>query len=124
MSPHSQKDRRRRPLEVETLEDRSVMSVAAISLRVDGTDTGNTGATFSDQSATGRYVVFRSSSTNLVKGMVDGNGFNSDVFRRDRLTGKTELVSAIRGNPLKAGDRPSFSAYISPNGRWVAFEKV
>jgi len=128
MSPHSkqaQKKIRRRPLELESLEDRRTMSVAAISLRVDGKDTANTGATFSDQSATGRYVVFRSLATNLVAGQQEtppGSFATSDIFRRDRLTGKTELVSAIRGSTTKCGNRPSFDAYISPSGRYVAFE--
>ncbi len=121
MSPRK-KDRRHRPLEMETLEDRRTMSVAAVSLRVDGKDTGNVGATFSDQSATGRYVVFRSLATNLVAGQQDPNFGTSDIFRRDRLTGKTELVSAVRRSTTKTGNGPSFNAYISPNGRWVAFE--
>jgi Tol biopolymer transport system component len=107
---------------MESLENREMLSVASVSLRVDGADTGNTGATFSQQSADGRYVVFRSASTNLVSGVNDVNGFNSDIFRRDRLTGKTELVSVSRSAPNQTPNAPSFNAYISANGRYVVFE--
>ena len=41
-------------------------------------------------SRTGRYVAFRSSATNLVRG--DANGVE-DVFVRDRLAGGTRRVS-------------------------------
>lgn len=113
---------RRRTLAVEPLETRAMLSVSAVSLRVGNDDTGNTGATFSQQSADGRYVVFRSASTNLVSGVNDVNGFNSDIFRRDRLTGVTELVSVSRSSPNQTPNAPSFNAYISANGRYVVFE--
>jgi len=87
-----------------------------------GTDTGNVGSTFSQQSADGRYVVFRSAATNPVSGVNDVNGFNSDIFRRDRLTGKTELVSVSRVAANRTPNGPSFNAYISANGRFVVFE--
>src|SRR5688572_23404643 len=102
------RNRRRRTLAVEPLETRAMLSVSAVSLRVGGADTGNTGATFSQQSADGRYVVFRSASTNLVSGVNDVNGFNSDIFRRDRLTGVTELVSVSRSSPNQTPNAPSF----------------
>ena len=125
MAPHNKhgrRNRRSRTCGVEPLESRALLSIAAVSLRVDGIDTGNVGATFSQQSADGRYVVFRSSSTNLVSGVNDVNGFNSDIFRRDRLTGKTELVSVSRLAANRTPNQPSFNAYISANGRFVVFE--
>jgi Tol biopolymer transport system component len=41
-------------------------------------------------SADGRYVVFSSGATNLVAGDLNGK---TDVFRWDRLTGETRLVT-------------------------------
>ena len=125
MTPHAKpgrRNRRNRVLGIEPLEDRAMLSIAAVSLRVDGTDTGNVGATFSQQNADGRYVVFRSSATNLVSGVNDVNGYNSDIFRRDRLTGKTELVSVSRFAPNRTPNDVSYNAYISANGRYVVFE--
>lgn len=118
----SSRNRRCRNFRIEALECRALLSIAAVSLRTDGIDTGNVGSTFSQQSADGRYVVFRSAATNLVSGVNDVNGFNSDIFRRDRLTGKTELVSVSRVAANRTGNQPSFNAYISANGRFVVFE--
>ena len=116
------KIRRYRAFGIEPLEDRAMLSISAVSLRVDGTNTGNVGSTFSQQSADGRYVVFRSAATNLVSGVNDVNGFNSDIFRRDRLTGKTELVSVSRFAANRTPNGPSFNARVSANGRFVVFE--
>lgn len=118
----SSRNRRCRNFRIEALECRALLSIAAVSLRTDGIDTGNVGSTFSQQSADGRYIVFRSAATNLVSGVNDVNGFNSDIFRRDRLTGKTELVSVSRVAANRTGNQPSFNAYISANGRFVVFE--
>ncbi len=70
-----------------------------------------------DISSDGRYVVFRSKATNLIK--VDKNNFE-DVFLRDRQANKTTLVSVAFGvttpaNGLSVG--PSMSA----DGRYVMF---
>lgn len=68
-------------------------------------------------SADGRFVAFQSSASNLVNG--DTNG-RSDIFIRDRKTGKTRLVSK-RSNGAQ-GNEGSFTAAISTNGRFIAFE--
>ncbi|MEV2237136.1 hypothetical protein [Micromonospora sp. NPDC049891] len=67
-------------------------------------------------SADGRYVAFASAATNLVPG--DTNRV-TDVFVRDRLTGRTERVSARPGSAPGGGasDRPTISA----DGRFVGF---
>jgi Tol biopolymer transport system component len=70
-------------------------------------------------SADGRYVAFASLATNLVAG--DDN-YASDVFVRDRATGRTERVS-VASNGAQANldsSRPSISA----DGRYVAFESA
>jgi Tol biopolymer transport system component len=67
-------------------------------------------------SADGSAVAFESSASNLVPG--DANGV-SDVFVRDRATGRTTLVSVDSdGQP---GNEGSFTPSISADGRYVAF---
>jgi Tol biopolymer transport system component len=86
--------------------------VSVSSAGVQGSDS----SFFPSISADGRYVAFRSSSTNLVSG--DTNGV-SDIFLRDRLSGVTERVSLSSAGVQANGvsDRPSISA----DGRYVAF---
>ena len=69
-----------------------------------------------DISSNGRYVVFSSNATNLFR---VANG-NIQVYIRDRLLNRTELVSrSATGEPGLAGSRhPSVSA----NGQIIAFE--
>jgi hypothetical protein len=78
---------------------------------------GNGDSARPDVSADGRYVVFDSTSRNLVKAH-DGNG-SFDVFRHDMQTGRTTLVS--RSLDGQTGNHASFGASISANGRFVAF---
>lgn len=67
-------------------------------------------------SETGQFVVFDSCASNVVAG--DTNGAN-DVFVLDRAAGTVTRVSLATGGGQANG--PSFSAAISPNGRYVAF---
>jgi len=68
-------------------------------------------------SADGRFVAFSSAATNLVPG--DTNR-DYDIFVRDTLTNTTTRVSVdSAGNQ---GNRGSYSASISPDGRFVAFD--
>ena len=71
----------------------------------------------SPMSADGRFVAFDSAATNLVGG--DTNGF-SDVFVRDRRTGKTRRFSVSSTGAQGNGD--SFAPSISADGRFLAFE--
>ncbi|MGH2491046.1 MAG: TolB family protein, partial [Candidatus Limnocylindria bacterium] len=67
-------------------------------------------------SADGRYVVFWSTATNLVAGVFTSG---AHVYRHDRLTGLTVIVSvAMTGNP---GNNVSRDPSISANGRYVVF---
>ncbi|MEV7188050.1 hypothetical protein [Kitasatospora sp. NPDC093102] len=63
-------------------------------------------------SADGRYVAFTSDAANAVPGHGSGR---TDVYVRDRGTGRTELVTAGTG----AGN--SVSPAISADGRYVAY---
>lgn len=67
-------------------------------------------------SADGRYVAFRSDSTNLVAG--DTNGM-ADVFLRDRQTGETTRIS-VGANGVESNGI-SLCPVVSPDGRYVAF---
>lgn len=67
-------------------------------------------------SADGRYVAYNSDATNLVPN--DTNG-ETDVFFWDRTTGVTRRVSVGSGGTQ--ADGRSSSAYISADGRFVAF---
>ena len=68
-------------------------------------------------SSNGRYVVFASAASNLVKG--DKNGFY-DVFIRDLVAGKTELVSV--GDKGASSNGFSNVGSVSRDGRYVAFQ--
>jgi Tol biopolymer transport system component len=67
-------------------------------------------------SADGRYVLYTSSATNLVRR--DTNG-NTDVFVRDVVAKTTRRVSL--GNHGRQPDGPSRGVAFSPSGRFVLF---
>lgn len=77
------------------------------------------GSIYPSISADGRYVVFRSSATNLVSG--DNNGFD-DVFVRDCVAGTT--VRASVDSAGHEGNWDSYQGWISGDGRFVAFRSV
>jgi hypothetical protein len=67
-------------------------------------------------SANGRFVVFSSLASNLVAG--DAGGFQ-DIFRHDRQTGQTVLVS--QSSTGTQGNNNSFISAISADGNRIAF---
>jgi Tol biopolymer transport system component len=71
----------------------------------------------SSLSANGRFVAFDSDASNLVARDVNRS---TDVFVRDRVAHTTTLVS--ENNAGFEGDNDSFAPYITPDGRFVAFE--
>lgn len=77
---------------------------------------GNSYASDSSMSADGHYVVFSSDSVNLVPG--DANG-RSDVFRYDLQSGAMSIASV--DSTGAQGNRASYWADISADGRFVAF---
>lgn len=67
-------------------------------------------------SGNGRYAVFTSASINLVANLPVIS--QSNVFRRDRVTGTTEMVSIDpNGTQSASGSHPA----ITSDGRYVAF---
>jgi uncharacterized repeat protein (TIGR01451 family) len=69
-----------------------------------------------DISADGRFVAFESDAANLVRG--DRNNI-TDVFRHDRETGETILVSV--SSDEQQGDASSHAPAISGDGRFIVF---
>jgi Tol biopolymer transport system component len=67
----------------------------------------------------GRYVAFTSGANNLVPG--DTNG-SPDVFRFDRTTGTSVLVSVSTGGGV--GNGWSSSPSMSADGRFIAFDSL
>jgi hypothetical protein len=96
--------------------DVPTQTIERVSVDSSGAE-ANQGADGCAISADGRYVVFESTSTNLVAG--DTNGM-PDIFVHDRKTGVTERVdvdSSGGESDLRSGN-PSISA----DGRYVAFD--
>jgi Tol biopolymer transport system component len=69
----------------------------------------------------GRWVAYRSDSTNLVPGFVNGNANNTDVFLTDTQTGAVTLVSHSTAGPLAGANASSDNPSISADGRYVAY---
>lgn len=87
-----------------------------VSHATDGT-AGDSSSEIGGMSDDGRFIVFHSSATNLIAS--DANGHADDVFIYDRQTDEVSLVS--KASDGTQGDAGSFSAQISPNGRYVGF---
>ncbi len=86
------------------------VSVSSAGVAANG---GSTRPVVSDD---GRYVVFRSSATNLVPGVTDAL---RHVYLHDRVSGLTTLVDAAPGGA--AGNARSDRPAISGDGRFIAF---
>src|SRR6266516_4293227 len=97
-------------------------SAATATTRVSSTNAGAMGNADSlapQVTPDGRYVTFQSGADNLVPG--DTNG-QTDVFLRDRKTGKTELISVPSGGGPANQESGEFQpSAITPDGRYVAF---
>ncbi len=71
-----------------------------------------------DISGDGRYVIFKTTATNLVADNINGV---QQIFMKDRQTGDVTLVSRANGANGAPANAPADSAVISANGRFVAF---
>lgn len=100
------------------VRDRSTGGSERVNVASDGAQ-ANAYSDYGHISADGRFVVFRSSATNLVSG--DTNGVD-DVFVRDRQTGTTSRVSlSSAGDPANGA---SLAPKISADGRFVVFQSA
>ncbi|HET6351613.1 MAG TPA: hypothetical protein VFG89_05740 [Coriobacteriia bacterium] len=96
--------------------DRTDGSLTPISLTPAGS-LSNASCDYSEMSADGRYVSFRSYASDVVVG--DTNGV-ADVFVRDMVIGSTQRVSMSTSGLQGNGDSNTDTA-ISGDGRYVAF---
>ncbi len=97
------------------LVDRVANQTELISINTAG-QLGNADSYEPDVSADGRYVIFRTGSTNLDPADVGGS---HDIYIRDRLLGTTELLSRSLAGRSAGGH--TADAVISPDGQWVSF---
>jgi Tol biopolymer transport system component len=91
-------------------------TIERVSVGPNGVE-GNNDSLFPAISAHGRFVAFESDAANLEPN--DTNG-SSDVFVRDRQTGRTTRVSVGAGGAQ--GNAGSIGAGISADGRYVTFD--
>jgi len=98
------------------VHNRATGQTTRISVTTGGKQ-GNGSSDSGAMSANGRYIVFASTSSNLVEG--DTN-HASDVFLHDQASGVTSRVS-LSGRGRQANG-PSFMPAISADGRYVAFQ--
>lgn len=99
------------------VHDRQTGVTARMSVASDGTQANGMSYTPSI-SGDGRFVAFRSQSSNLVTG--DTNG-EADIFVHDRLTGQTTRVSVASDGTQSEANRDNGAPSISADGRYVAF---
>lgn len=108
----------RRRLHLELLEERTPLAIDVVSASILG-GTAQRASSNPTISNDGRYVVFESTANDLV--FNDTNAATIvDIFRRDTVTGVTQLVSINIGNS-GGGNGSSSAPVISSDGRYVAF---
>lgn len=96
-----------------------------ITVAPDGSDGSNgspingNNSFLNDLSPDGRYVVFYSVNTNLTE-EPDANGTIGDMFMRDRVTDRTEIVSLA--NDGSQGDDTAGWAIVTADGSEVIFD--
>lgn len=100
-----------------TLERVSVSSAGDQAIGASGA--GVCAANCFSLSADGRYVAFESLAANLA---APDNDTLSDIFRRDRQTGTTILISQTTAGTVGGGTIGSNRPSISADGRFIAFE--
>ncbi len=106
------------------VRDRRIGRTTRVSVdshgRQGGRDRTNNGSNVPAISANGRYVIFHSADSNLVRG--DTNR-TFDIFVHDRRTGRTTRVS-VGNDGRQANGENLGPASISSDGRYVAFASL
>jgi YD repeat-containing protein len=101
-------------------------STIRVSVANDGSEgNGQTGSFEASISADGRFVVFQSSSTNLVAGSTSSDGFG-ETYVRDTCVGATgctpsTILASVASDGTHANST-SFVPGISADGRFVTFD--
>jgi uncharacterized repeat protein (TIGR01451 family) len=89
-----------------------------ISINCSGTGSGNSDSYVPALSDDGRHIAFNSVASDLAPG--DFSAGYEQIFRHDRLTGQTVLVSQ-NASTTGPGDSYSYYAEMNADGRIVAF---
>ncbi|MEL7228481.1 MAG: hypothetical protein AAGK38_01040 [Pseudomonadota bacterium] len=97
------------------LHDTETGTTTIISKAADGTS-NSAGGRHPEISADGQFIVFESSSNNLVD---NDTNIKRDIFLHNRITGETTLVS--KATDGTQGNGGSFSATISADGKFIAY---
>jgi len=92
-----------------------------LSVNSAGTGAANGESRFYSMSRDARFIGFESQANNLVSPATWPTLWN--VYRRDRVTGTTTLVS-VSTNGAADGNNHSFSPVVSEDGRYVAFQSA
>jgi hypothetical protein len=73
----------------------------------------------------GRFVLFNTKATDLVAGITDVNGSGrDDVYRWDRTTGTSVLVSHSSGSAFSTANNSTIATAISDDGRYVLLQSA
>jgi len=100
--------------------DRVTRTTDRVSVSSGGSEQTGGGAAAAEISADGRYIVYWSAASDLVP---NDTNENMDVFRFDRLTRTTTLISmAYDGQPALGMSGYPGGPDVSANGRFVVFE--
>jgi hypothetical protein len=100
------------------MRDLNSGEVKLVSRGTGAAPAGDRDSYFPQLSADGRYAVFVSYASNLSPDDSDGN---EDAYVRDLQTNTTTLVSRASGAGGAKGNANTYEAYISGDGRYVAF---
>lgn len=101
------------------VHDRVTGITERVSVSSNGRQTNVDGTGAQAISANGRYVVFHSQATNLVRRDLNNE---IDIFVHDRVTDKTTRVNVSPSGAEANGE--SFGPDISADGRFVAFQSA
>jgi Tol biopolymer transport system component len=109
---------------LESLEERSLLSVTPLSIGTGPCLTANGTSSAQAVSADGRFIVIETTATDLVSGVSDVNGVE-DLYLVDRKLGTTSLISHAAGlHSQYAANGPSRFPSISADGLYVAFQTL
>lgn len=106
------------------LRDLSTGETTLVSQAFGGNGASDGASTNAFISADGRYIVYESTSTNLISGFVNRNGSSTDIYRYDTQTGVTELVSQIESSSVSGSNGTNTLRSISDNGQFILWEST
>lgn len=106
------------PVRLERLENRRLLASTLVSTSTLGTAAAVDAESAFTMSGNGRYLAFATETTGLAN--IADIADTSDVFVRDLVTGRTELIS-VNAAGTTSGNAASAILDISDDGRFVLF---